>query len=109
MNSHTGYSEFVDEPKAKGNGKAASDHFPIIDLDDIDPDQEPAYVIEGLLPASGLAVAYGLPKHGKSYIVADAVFNIAMGRHWAGRAVQQGAVAYCAGEGVSGLKRRLAG
>jgi hypothetical protein len=92
-----------------GNGKStASGLFPVIDLDDIDPEKEPPWLINGILPATGLSVAYGLPKSGKSFVIIDAVFHVACNRKWAGRAVLAGSVAYCAGEGVSGLKRRLA-
>lgn len=82
--------------------------FEIINLDDIDPGKEPPWVIDHLMPAAGLAVVYGLPKSGKSFLIADAVFHIAMGHRWAGREVLAGSVVYCAGEGVTGFKRRLA-
>lgn len=82
--------------------------FEITDLDDIDPGKEPPWLIKHLMPATGLAVIYGLPKSGKSFLIADAVFNVAMARSWAMRETLGGSVAYCAGEGVTGFKRRLA-
>lgn len=81
--------------------------FDVIDLDDIQIGTEPAWLIDGLMPATGLGVVYGLPKSGKSFIIADGVFHVAMGREWAGRGVLHGSVAYVAGEGVSGFKRRM--
>src|SRR4051812_31243433 len=107
MQEHTGYTEETDPPR-KPNSHASSTPFPIVDLDDIDPGSEPPWLIEGILPANGLAVVFGLPKSGKSYLVADAALHVAMGRRWAGRDVLAGGVVYIAGEGVSGLKRRLA-
>ena len=88
------------------------DRFQVIDLADVEIDQEPAWLVDRLLTSTGLATVYGLPKSGKTFIVADAVFHIAMaaiglGSEWAQRAVMGGAVAYVSGEGVTGLKRRL--
>ena len=59
-----------------------------------------------------LVTVYGLPKSGKTFIVADAVFHVAMAHlglctHWAGRKILAGSVCYVSGEGVTGLKRRL--
>ena len=51
--------------------------FEIIDLDDIDPGKEPPWLIDHMMPATGLAVVYGLPKCGKSFMIADAVFHVA--------------------------------
>jgi hypothetical protein len=81
--------------------------FEIINIDNIDVGKEPPWLIDRLMPATGLAVVYGLPKSGKSFLIADAVLHVAMGHPWAGRETLSGSVAYCAGEGVSGFKRRL--
>lgn len=81
--------------------------FPIITLDDIELDDEPVWLIDGLLPASGFGIVLGPPKSGKSFLVTDALFNVALGRPWAGRETKQGAVVYITGEGVTGFKRRL--
>ncbi|WP_419830614.1 AAA family ATPase [Methylobacterium sp.] len=81
--------------------------FPVLHIDDLQIGAEPTWLIEGLLPASGFGVVYGPPKSLKSFLLADALFHVAMGRTWAGRDVMQGAVVYVTGEGVEGFKRRL--
>jgi hypothetical protein len=81
--------------------------FTVIDVDDINLGDDPIWMIEGLLPASGFGVVFGPPKSGKSFLLSDALFHVALGRPWAGRSVQQGAVIYITGEGVTGFKRRL--
>ena len=68
---------------------------------------EPAWLIDGLLPARGLACIVGPPKSGKSFLATDMLCSVARGALYAGRETQQGAVIYLTGEGVSGFKRRL--
>jgi len=81
--------------------------FPVLHLDELEIGDDPVWLIDGLLPVSGFGVVYGPPKSGKSFLLADALFHVAMGRSWAGRAVMQGAIVYITGEGVEGFKRRL--
>jgi hypothetical protein len=81
--------------------------FPALPLDMIELSDEPPFLIDGLMPATGFAVVVGLPKSLKSFLLADALFHVTMGQPWAGRDVMQGAVVYVTGEGVSGFKRRL--
>lgn len=97
-----------DEGPPKSNGANGNVNlFEIINLDDIVAAVEPPWLIDRLLPARGLGVAYGLPKTGKSFLFADAMFHVAWGRAWAGREVLSGSVVYFCGEGLSGFKRRL--
>jgi RecA-family ATPase len=122
--SHTQYDQFVrtpihtdwglddgrfappeGEPSAQAEAKRT--RFPIIHVDAIEIGDDPTWLIEGLLPASGFGVVFGAPKSGKSFLLADALFHVAMGRAWAGREVMQGAVVYITGEGVEGFKRRM--
>lgn len=88
-------------------GSARRAQFPIIHIDDLEIGDDPTWLIHGLLPASGFGVVFGPPKSLKSFLLADALFHVAMGRSWAGRDVMQGAVVYITGEGVEGFKRRL--
>jgi hypothetical protein len=97
-----------DQPKTNGHARPKSrDRFDVIDVDDIDIAAEPPWLVDNIMPATGLAVVYGLPKSGKSFLVADLAFHVSIGALWAGRGVLQGSVVYCAGEGVTGFKRRL--
>lgn len=81
--------------------------FPILLVDDLEIGDEPPWLIQGLMPATGFGMVFGPPKSLKSFLLADAFFHVAMGRSWAGRDTLQGAVVYVTGEGVEGFKRRL--
>lgn len=96
------------EPVHEALGSVSStSQFDIINLDDIEIGDDPIWMVEGLLPASGFGIVFGPPKSGKSFLLSDTLFHVAMGQPWAGRSVKQGAVLYITGEGVSGFKRRL--
>src|SRR5439155_25878618 len=43
------------------------DRFEIIDVDNVDISNEAAWLVDKIMPATGLAVIYGLPKSGKSF------------------------------------------
>lgn len=81
--------------------------FTPVAIDDVTLSAEPAWAIHRLLPARGLACIVGPPKSGKSFLASDALFAVARGVPYAGRAVLQGPVIYLTGEGVSGFKRRM--
>lgn len=68
----------------------------------------PEYLIDGLLETDSLAEVFGESTAGKSFVVIDMGLSIASGSDFHGRQVRQGAVVMLAGEGGSGLPRRLA-
>jgi hypothetical protein len=75
-----------------------------VDLAKIPP---PAPLIEGLIDLDSLAVLYGPPKQGKSFVAIDWSLSIATGSWWSRRAVEQVPVLYVAAEGVAGLWPRV--
>jgi hypothetical protein len=81
--------------------------FVPIAIDDVTMAAEPAWLIDGLLPARGLACIVGPPKSGKSFLTSDMLCAVARGASYAGRETLPGPVIYLTGEGVSGFKRRL--
>lgn len=81
--------------------------FVPVAIDHVTISAEPAWLIDGLLPARGLACIVGPPKSGKSFLTTDMLCSVARGAHYAGRATLAGPVIYLTGEGVSGFKRRL--
>lgn len=93
--------------QAQAAGEPSQPRFTPIALDDVTVSAEPPWLIEGLLPARGLACVIGEPKCGKSFLTSDMLCTVAQGTLYAGRATLQGAVIYLTGEGVSGFKRRL--
>jgi hypothetical protein len=82
--------------------------FSLTALDEIEVDDDPMHLIDGLLPAGpALHIAYGPPKSLKSFGLMYAYLHIAAGIEYASRQVLQGAVAYVTNEGVRGVTRRL--
>ncbi|MGB1527463.1 MAG: AAA family ATPase [Candidatus Puniceispirillaceae bacterium] len=65
------------------------------------------FVVDQMFTRHGLAVVYGEPGAGKSFIAIDLALSIAYGKPWHEHAVEQGAVLYIAGEGVGGLGKRV--
>src|SRR5262245_25661203 len=63
----------------------------------------PNYLIKGVIPRAGLAVIWGPPKCGKSFLTFDLTMHIALGWPYRGRRVQQGPVIYLALEGGHGF------
>lgn len=68
---------------------------------------KPDWLVKGILERNTLAAVIGESGSGKSFIVVDIACCIATGTPWHGRDVQQGPVVYLAGEGRSGLIRRI--
>jgi hypothetical protein len=81
--------------------------FVPVAIDDVTMSAEPAWLIDRLLPARGLACIVGPPKSGKSFLTTDMLFAVARGVPYAGRETITGPVVYLTGEGVNGFKRRL--
>lgn len=81
--------------------------FVPVAIDDVAISADPIWLIDGLLPARGLAFIVGPPKSGKSFLTSDMLCTVARGALYAGRPTLQGPVIYLTGEGVSGFKRRL--
>ena len=67
-------------------------------------------LIDGLIVRQGLSLFFGPPANGKSFVALDIALSVATGKSFCGReTLQQGAVFYIAGEGLSGLKKRMLG
>ena len=66
------------------------------------------WLIYKVLPDCGLALLFGPPGEGKSFVALDWALCVATGEKWLGKhAVQQGHVLYIAAEGGGGLKKRV--
>ena len=61
-----------------------------------------------MLPAHGLASVYGPSASGKSFLALDMAAAVASGREWFGYRVKPSPVVYCALEGESGFRLRVA-
>lgn len=66
------------------------------------------YLIHKLFEVSSLVSITGPSGQFKSFVAVCIACCVATGKRWNGRATKQGAVLYLAGEGHSGIKRRVA-
>ncbi len=90
--------------KPPSSGK---ERFRLLTLDELDVLPDPEWLIKGILPQGGLAVLYGEPGAGKSFLALDWAMSIASERPWFGGEVKAGAAVYVYAEGASGLKFRV--
>lgn len=67
----------------------------------------PKYLVEGYIEQGSLSLLFGEPGTCKSFLALDWCSSIVTGAKWNGCTVQQAPVFYIAGEGHSGLGRRL--
>ena len=67
----------------------------------------PKWLINGLIEENSLAMVFGAPAAGKTFVALDIALSIACGRAYHGLDVKQGTVAYIAGEGHAGFARRV--
>lgn len=76
--------------------------------DQMDEQTPLLWLIDGILPVDSVAVLYGDPGVGKSFIALDWAFSIATEERWQGHKVLGGDVVYVAAEGWQGMKDRVA-
>ncbi len=67
----------------------------------------PEYLIKDVLPMAGLAVIFGEPGSGKSFLALDMAAAVARGVPWHGKKVKQGRVVYICAEGAGGFRKRV--
>lgn len=65
------------------------------------------WLITDIIEKPVLGMIFGDPGAGKSFVALDWAASIATGSKWHERKVAKGGVAYIAGEGFAGIKRRL--
>lgn len=73
----------------------------------IDNIRPPDWLIKGHMVSDSLALIYGPPKCGKSFLAIDWACSIATGTDWNGFRVKKAPVFYIAGEGHNGLAWRF--
>lgn len=67
----------------------------------------PEWIIRGLIETDSLAMIFGDPACGKSFLAVDWACSVATGKEYHGHTVQQAPVIFIAGEGLNGIARRL--
>lgn len=93
--------EAGDKPSVAGRSK-----FYPLDLTEQSTQEEPEWIIPGLIPAKGAIVVYGKPKSFKSFLALDLALGIAAGEETFGSRPIQGPVVYAAGEGEANIARK---
>lgn len=78
----------------------------LLTADDLLTLPDPEWLIDGLVPASGVSVLYGRSGAGKSFLALDWALCAATGMPWLGRPVKRRPVVYVAAEGRGGLAAR---
>ncbi|RZO82995.1 MAG: hypothetical protein EVA65_15750 [Oceanococcus sp.] len=66
------------------------------------------WTVKHYLEKDALCFVVGPPDSYKSFVALDWAMSVATGRQWNGKTVEQGPVAYIAGEGHSGVAKRIA-
>ena len=87
-------------------GATGAPKFILEPLRAIRPVLKGSWLIKGLLPSHGLAVIYGPPGCGKSFVTLDAALHIAAGLSYGDRLTKSVGVVYVAAEGGSGFRKR---
>jgi hypothetical protein len=81
--------------------------FKLVPFSSLKPGPEPLYLVDELIPLTGLVDVWGKAKCFKSFWCLDLMLHVAMGWEYRDRYVHQGAVVYCAFEGAHGYKKRV--
>jgi hypothetical protein len=97
----------IDDIMGVPSSKAAAT-FPVLTKEKIFALLNPEWLIAGLMATDAFAVLYGQFRSYKSFIALDWALCLATGTPWCGRTVKQCDILYIAGEGVAGLKLRIA-
>jgi RecA-family ATPase len=78
----------------------------VLDYDMLQTIPDPKTLIEGVLMQETVAVLWGDPAAGKSFVTLDMAMSIATNQKWFGHKVKAGNVLYIVGEGLAGMKLR---
>ena len=84
-----------------------SDLYEPLDFEQLAQLPPPSYLIDTLITDYGLAVIYGDPASGKTFLALDMALHLSYGAAWHGRTTKQTGILYIAGEGVRGITKRI--
>ena len=94
-------SAFNTQPAEKPKRKSRLIHISKIEC------RPPDWLIPGAIEKNSLGLLFGESYTGKSFVAIDLALRVATGTPWRGKPVGQMPVVYIAGEGQSGIGRRL--
>lgn len=87
--------------------KSAPMRYRLLAADDLMAAPPLRWLVRGVLPAAGLAAAFGASGSGKSFLALDLCAAVADGADWFGCRVTRAPVSYCALEGEHGFRQRV--
>lgn len=99
--------EFTAIGEPEGEGKPKLPRFHVYQAAQFADGPPLTWLIRDVLPRAELAVLYGEPGSGKSFLALDMAIAIARGEPWRGKKVKAGRVVYVAAEGARGFRKRL--
>lgn len=97
----------LDQEQGRTAAAARSGELPVEWGEEIEPQLSSLWLIKKTLPQQGIALVYGHPGSGKSFLAVDIAMHVALGRDWNGLRTTKGVVAYVAAEGQKGLRNRI--
>jgi hypothetical protein len=90
-------------------GKVARGAFELLDLDELENEPPPIWLMENIITKEALSLLWGKSGSMKSFVAIDMGLHIVCGLDWHGHKVKRGAVVFVAAEGAQGLRRRAMG
>lgn len=93
------------EPETKGEAKKEK-QFPAIRVDEWVLRPPPKWLIQDVLPQSDLAMVFGAPSSGKSFLAMDIAMAICTGVEWRERRTENGPVLWIAAEAAGSVRNR---
>ena len=110
-NALASMEEFYQLPRGEqphqedGEGEQSRPGFQLVQVGELEV-KAPRWIARDYLEADSLAVAFGDPETGKSFLAIDIACSIASGENWHDHEVDPGPVVYIKGEGHNGFARR---
>ena len=97
----------IQETRTQSNGPFTFDGYTFYSPEHHVDRPQMRWLIDGVLPGSGLGCVYGSPGTGKSFLCLDIAAKVALGQDWFGRNTTPASVLYIALEGEQGFYGRI--
>ncbi len=86
--------------------KQKRERFKLIHVGEIAEREPPEWLVEGAIPKADLAMMYGAPGSGKSFVALDLAFSVATGFTWFNMKTHKGPVVWIAAEAAYAMRNR---
>ena len=82
------------------------ERFKLVHIGEVGKRDPPDWLVEGAIPKADLAMMFGPPGSGKSFVALDLAFSIATGYTWFNMKTVQGPVGWIAAEAAGAMRNR---